>query len=554
MAGKELYQVVGQNNRNILVQSKRVAPYHEDLTRVTTFENSSLNPGELATLRLDLKHATDRELILNDLRLRFKVDFSARTAAGKVQAVLATRMTDFIRELRIKINEDEVFKVDRQGELSLLWEMNNHQATGMQSDVANSPLMCHGNIPSGKAPPLYPDTTNVAAIKEWYFHSGKTYALHNLGVPYWTFYTMCGEERHDGLPRIIFDDNNSPTETYIYQADISLNQLVGPIFQKLHLRRIEFIQIEIRFEPWVSAQETQKICMFMKDPTINGTVAHPYSVVKFTGLEVQQYRTTLLDCCTTGFTLPDNRMLSWLMHRFTWRDYPLDLSKDSMDIQLHDFEIRTNIVRVWWTVLPQTKSAVNWYAPTLPPGHFGNYYGSEILWQNDKVLDLDDYYKVQRHYVLSHNKRYGVDEPFMKFYRLHPNTLMQVKNDSTTAPTYDDGDVPFYTWDCGLAFVGTNNAYYEVPMYYVDLNMNIQVGCPGAEIIGGIVNDTANYVVRIKKIKTTTFGSMLGAIPNLDDTNLTLRVFLEYQTLVNLAAGSNQFARGSQVVTKQLNL
>ena len=33
-----------------------------------------------------------------------------------------------------------------------------------------------------------------------------------------------------------------------------------------------------------------------------------------------------------------------------------------------------------------------------------------------------------------------------------------------------------------------------------------------------------------------------------------LLVWIEYQTLVNLAANSHQFQRGSQVITKQLNV
>ena len=544
MATPELYQVVGQNNRNILVQSKRVAPYHEDLTRITTFENSSVQPGELTTLRLDLKHATDRELILNDLRLRFKVDFSARSAASLVQGVCVTRMTDLIRELRIKINEDEVFKVDRQGELSLLWEMNNHYTGGKQKEISDSVLMNHGNIPSGRAVSLYPD--NATTPVNWYYTSAKSYtdaAPENSPG----FYTVTGEERHDGFPRLIFDDRNYPTSTYMYQADISLNQLVGPIFHKLHLRRIEFVQIEIRFEPWVSAQETQKFCLFTKHPTVSGTAAHPYSVVRFTNLEVQQYRTTLLDGIC-GFTLPDNRMLSWLMHRFTWRDYPINMTTtNTFDIQLHDFELRTNIVRVWWTILSETDGTKNTYAPLLPPGKFTNLYGVELLWQNDKVLDLDTYYQVQRHYILSHNKRYGVDEPYMKCYRLQDNGYNRITPSTTTLPRLGvDQECPFYSWDCAHVFndvAKKDLAYYEIPMYYVDLNMNIQVGCPGAEHIGGIVNDTSNYVVRLKKCTMDGVGG-----------NVTLRVFLEYQTMVNLSAGSNQFNRGSQVITKQLNL
>ena len=77
--------------------------------------------------------------------------------------------------------------------------------------------------------------------------------------------------------------------------------------------------------------------------------------------------------------------------------------------------------------------------------------------------------------------------------------------------------------------------------------MNIQHGVPNAEIIGGIVNDTNDYVIRLKKLSDRpAFDKTYGA-------QRTLWVFLEYQTLVNLSAGSNHFNRGSQIITKQLN-
>jgi hypothetical protein len=547
------YTVVGQNNRGLLVQSRRLAPFHEDLTKVQPFEPSTARPGERTRIKLDLKHSTDRELILNDIRLRFKLGFEAsRTNIGKVMCV---RATDLIRELTVKINEDIVFKSDKYQELTHLWLMNNHRVGGETAETQQSGLLNHGVIPFGDAPPLF----YKPADNTWYFsYDGTTWSDPATGP--WSDaggrMTRSGLERHDGRPRLIYDD--ADTHRYQFPFDVSLNQLVGSIFSRFHLRRVEYIQIEIVFEPWLSALATQDFLLFKKNPTVGGAV-HPYSVARFTDLEIVQFRTTLLDG-VHGFTLPPNRMLSWLMHRFSRRDFTFNFDTSTyIDLQLHDWEIRTNIVRVWWMLAPKNvladPSNENGFNPFAAPCEgYEDLYGVELLWKNDKVLDLATHHDVVRHYTLSENKRYGLNNPHMRFARLTRSTDMLGEEVDNEIINYRFGVDPTGvsgTWGSSTGLVG--KLHYEVPIYHVDLAMNIHHGVHGADVIGGIVNDTSDYVIRIKRAvddpdKTPTAGSYQHT------GSRTLYVWLEYQTLVNLAAGSNQFNRGSQTVTKQLNV
>lgn len=532
------FAVIGQNNRNLIVQSKKLAPFHEDITRRNPFEPADVAPGQYTKIKLDFKHATDREIILNDIRLRFALDLSKRTGSP-VGNVFAVRGTDLIRELTVKINEDIVFKVDRAQDLTLLWLMNNHKLAGEKQDVQDAYLMNYGVIPAGLSPSFFYD----AATKQYYFKSTKQPADLVLDMDK---STQCGLERHDGLPRLVYSDQAGGTP-YKFYFDMSLNQLCGPIFSRLHLRRIEFVQIELMFEPWVSTQQTQNFLLFQKPPTgADGSLVHPYSVARFTDLEIRQYRTTLLDG-VSGFTLPDSKMLSWLMHRYSRREYDFNFTNQtSLDIQLHDWEIRSNIVRVWWMLAPlNNQPAGNGFAPFAAPCEpYEQLIGVEILWKNDKVLDLDTVYQVYRHYILSDNKRYSLADPYVRFQRL-------LKPDPLSRET--DGEIGYYTWN-ELArdadSVGHEN--YEVPIYHVDLSMNIHTAVPGAELVGGIVNDTSDYVIRLKQVFKDEGQRLI--CPFVHSGARKLYVWIEYQTLVNLAGGSNQFNRASQIVTKQLNI
>lgn len=558
------YNIVGQNNRGLLVQSKRLAPFHEDLTKDQPFEPSSVRPGERTRIKLDFKHAQDRELILNDIRLRFKVDFRDRTAT--VGKVLCVRATDLIRELTVKINEDIVFKADKYQELTHLWLMNNHRLGGENAETRQSSLLNHGVIPYGDAPPLF----YKPADKSWYFdYDGGDPTATPPVAPTWSNpvsgpwsdaggrLTRSGLERHDGRPRLIYDDGVNPL--YQFPFDVSLNQLVGSIFTRFHVRRVEYVQIEIVFEPWLSPQATQDFLLFTKDPTVGGTEPHPYSVARFTDLEIVQFRTTLLDG-VHGFTLPPSRMLSWLMHRYSRREYTFNFdTMTQLDVQLHDWEIRTNIVRVCWMLAPTNvlsnpanKNGFNPYA--APCEGYDDLYAVELLWKNDKVLDLATHHDVVRHYTLSENKRHGLNNPHVRFARLTRSTDMLGEEVDGQIVNYRIGVDPTGvtgSWGSATGLVG--KLHYEVPIYFVDLAMNIHHGVHGAEVIGGIVNDTSDYVVRIKKaVQDPDATPAVGGYQH--SGSRTLYVWIEYQTLVNLAAGSNQFNRGSQTITKQLNV
>lgn len=536
------YALIGQNNRNAIVQSKTLAPFHEDITRRQPFEPSAVTPGQYAKIKLDFKHANDREIILNDIRLRFQLDFGAAsgTTAKTVGNVFAVRGTDLIRELVIKINEDVVFKVDKATELTHLWLMNNHKLGGEKEGTRDAFLMNYGVIPHGTSPGFF---SNVPTDNHWYHQDTKQAADRDLDL---ATVTQQGLERHDGLPRLIYSDQDSATSPYVMTFDMSLNQLCGPIFHRLHLRRIEFVQIEIMFEPWTSRAQTQNFLLFATDPA----ATHPYSQAVFKNLEIRQYRTTLLGGIQ-GFTIPDHQMLSWLMHRYSRREYTCkfnDSSFTGLDIQLHDWEIRSNIVRVWWMLAPlnaaATPSTGNGFAPYAAPCEPYERWGVEILWKNDKVLDLDTVYQVYRHYVLSDNKRFHLGDPYVRFERL-------LKKDPDTRKT--DGDKNYYLWNettRSTDEIGLEN--YEMPIYHVDLCMNVHHAVPGTELVGGIVNDTSDYVIRLKKVKRDESSPTFEAFQH--SAERTLYVWIEYQTLVNLAGNSSQFNRASQIVTKQLNV
>lgn len=549
--------MVGQNNRNLLVQSKRLAPFHEDITKRQSFDPSSVAPGQQARIKLDLKHAMDRELILNDVRFRFALDLSARQNVGEVYCV---RGTDLIREFVVKINEDVVFKADKPMELTHLWLMNNHKLGGEKMNVKRSFLMNHGCIPTGASPPFFYDATN-----QNYGHTATGARAHDT----WNreLQSRRGLERHDGLPRLVYSDQGTTadgstfqsTNPYRFYFDISLNQLCGPIFHRFHVRRVEFVQFEVTFEPWVSQQQTQNFLLFRNNPVkriTGGTppafttvdAVHPYSVARFIDLEIRQYRTTLLDGIH-GFTLPPSKMLSWLMHRFTRREYIFDFdTMKSLDIQLNDWEVRTNIIRVWWMLAPLNNAPTgNGFAPYAAPCEpYDMFSGVEIIWKNDKVLDLDTIYQVYRHYTLSENKRYGLEDPHVLFERLLPAPQENTRDDLIVR----------YNWNDAVrnATDTQGRLHYEIPIYHVDLNMNIHHGIPGTETIGGIVNDTADYVIRIKRVMNDDSEKTNANLNFVHTGARTLYVWLEYQTLVNLSAGSNQFNRGSQMITKQLNL
>lgn len=532
----DFYQIVGQNNRNLLVKSRKLSPYHEDITKTTPFEPAQAAPGTWTICKLDFKHGKERELILNDLRLRFKVDFSGIADVGKVFAV---RGTDFIREMIVKINNEEVFHVNKQFELSMLWEMNNHKTAGKPEDVDSAHMLNHGVIPKGHVPSfvnLDYVAVNTAGQTNWLYK--------NDGTTGGVVGTVPGTERWDGRPRLVYDHNPA----YMFQFDMSFNHLIGPILHRLHMRRIEYLQVEIMFEPWVNSAACQNFLLFEKFPGAN----HPYSRAVFKDLELRQYRTTLLEGIQ-GFTLGPERMLSWLMHRFSRREYTFDFTNmSSIDIKLNDWEIRSNIVRMWWMLAPQsTNDTKNLFRPFGEPCEgYDVLSGVEILWKNEKVLDLDNSYEVYRHYLLSDNKRYGYDDPFMRFARLTPHASLKNKE--------VDGKVAYWDWvrteTDGTPGVVTGDQIpeqpigklqYEFPIYHVDFHMNIHQGVHGAEIVDGIVNDTSDYVIRLKRL--SDFSSFVHS------GTRTLWVWIEYQTLVNLAAGSNQFNRASQVVTKQLN-
>ena len=74
-----------------------------------------------------------------------------------------------------------------------------------------------------------------------------------------------------------------------------------------------------------------------------------------------------------------------------------------------------------------------------------------------------------------------------------------------------------------------------MPIYFVDFSMNIHHGVPGAEIVGGIVNDTSDYVIRIKRVMNDDSDKTNANLPFSHTGTRTLYVWIEYETLVILA-------------------
>jgi hypothetical protein len=572
MTTNSLYTTVGVNNRNALVQCKRTAPYNEDLTWKQGFDQTSVAPGVWNRIRVDLKHSGDRELIINDIRLRFRLNFqnAQRTNVGNV---FAARGTDLIREFRVKINEDVVFYSDDKDELSHLWLMNNHRLSGESQDVRHSFLTNYGVIPRGFSPSFFYDEV---ATKSYFTNAGFTHYIDNQSLGHTVAeLTQNAVEVHDGLPRLIYSDVNNAN--YFFKFDISLNQLIGPLFTRLHQRRIEYIQIEVRFQPWISTLDTQDFLLFATNPVKNvqygtfggtavsqGTAAaftdavHPYSLANYDNMELVMFRSTFLDGID-GLTLPDNRMLSILMHRYSKRQYTIDLtnSGSKLEIPLKDFELRSNITRLYWSLDTHQFNTTNktnyYYPPGEPCKGYEQLIGVELVWKNDKVLDLDTFFKVYRQYILAENKRYGLGDPHIRFQKLCP---------PANGTALKDNEVIHYTWDeTARPLPGSGGPvdlwreHYEYPIYYVDFQMNILAGSPGAEIIAGLINDTNDYVIRLKRVlPDDDYSSTIPPFVHSGLANAKLNVWIEYQTLINLAAGSNQFNRASQTVTKQLNV
>ena len=68
-------QVVGTNNAYQTVRYNKSRPLHESHGRdnQTLAEPSILRPGQRTKVKLDLLHSGGREVVLNDLRLRWKL-------------------------------------------------------------------------------------------------------------------------------------------------------------------------------------------------------------------------------------------------------------------------------------------------------------------------------------------------------------------------------------------------------------------------------------------------------------------------------------------------
>ena len=86
--------MVGTNNAYQTARYNKSRPLHESHGRdnETLAEPSIIRPGQRTKVKLDLLHSGGREVIINDLRLRWKLKCPEAAEAARL-----TRGTDLIR-------------------------------------------------------------------------------------------------------------------------------------------------------------------------------------------------------------------------------------------------------------------------------------------------------------------------------------------------------------------------------------------------------------------------------------------------------------------------
>ena len=496
---------IGLNNAYKVGRYSKPRPFHEDVNnKDQPFEPSAVRPGQTTRIRVDFKHGAGREVVLNDIMLCFKV--KCPTAAGRA---LVCRGTDLIRELVIKFNNDEVFKVDKQSELSLMWELNTVGKLNLE-DARDSTIYVKGNVPKGKGMRL-----------DQMEHLGdNATAAANTVVQ---AATLPLDEQLDGLPRLIWSD----TPSYQYEFAIPLSQLTDGMFHRFHMRRIEYLNIEIMFEPSIDLANSQKFIYFKEQTATD----NHWGDTIIEDLKITQYRSTYIGCMPP--IVQPHLALTWMNHFYSKREYQVDLTTEtSWDIRLNDWEVRKNISRIYWMLAPRTNASglftnfTPWHAGPSEP-----IAGCVLKWKNDEVIELNTTYDVYRHYIHSWNKRTHSGDPHKSFPRILPRNHTDLWYTRTTASPSPTTSHP--TADL-----------YDTRIYWVDLNMNTRSDPPGHKIVEGITNDTSDYVLTIKKLDDQEF--------TLPDQR-TLWVWLEYPKGVQLAGGSDFARKESQTVTTYFN-
>ena len=488
---------LGVNNTYTIVRYTRPRPYHEDTTsNAQPFEPSAVRPGQLTRIRIDLKHGSGREVVLNEILLCFRLKCPAACKRAYI-----VRATDLIRELVVKFNDDEVFKVDKSGELSLMWELavpGKLSLTEPGHDDSSS--FVRGNIPTGRSLDEKADFAKVS-----------------LNQSLWT---RPLDEKFDGKPRLVWSEEPS----YVMDFEIPLSQLTDGIFHKFHARRLEYLCLEIMFEPYVSLADSQRFIKF-EDTQAND---HWGNTV-ITDLKVKQYRSTYLANCCVPPVVSAHLPLMWVHYFMSKRTYQVDLDiETSWDIKLNDWEIRHNVNRIYWMLAPMDPANDNDFVP-LGSGPHEPIAGAVLRWKNDEVIELHNTYDVYRHYLHAQNKRTHHGDPHREFPQLFPykhNSWGDEYVLNQPVASHQDADG------------------YALPIFFVDLNMNTRSNPSGTRVNEGITNDTSDYSLTIKKLDDQEY-RVKG--------KRTLWVWLEYPKGVSLAAHSNFSNKASQKVSTFFN-
>ena len=378
-------QVVGTNNAYQTVRYNKSRPLHEVHGRdnETLAEPSVLRPGQRTKVELDLLHSGGREVIINDLRLKWKLK-----CPDHAEHAWLTRGTDLIRYLSIKLNNQTVFETDVKGMCSLLWEANVTERLNLEDHERSGPYY-EGVIPDGLGVRNTFDASilaaqNVADIHTRPFESKLDYQLR----PVW-----------------------SANPGYAYDFSLNLSQVCDGLFTRFHSRRVETVEMSVEFNGFVSYSDTQSFIYFK-----GGNESGYWADTEIQDVRVQLWKSTFLSGGVPPPVVAQSVPLLWTWFGYSRREYPVNLTNDTQwQISLSDWEVRQNISRVCW-MLAHADVDVNYtsdtaYCPMLAGPHDPSMAAAVLKWRNDEVLELLNSKDVHRHYSCWYGKRSGSFDP-----------------------------------------------------------------------------------------------------------------------------------------------
>ena len=502
-------QVVGTNNAYQTVRYNKSRPLHESHGRdnETLAEPSILRPGQRTKVKLDLLHSGGREVVINDLRLRWKLK-----CPEAAQVAWLTRGTDLIRYLCIKMNNQVVYETDVKGMCSLLWESNVTERLNLEDQERSGPYF-DGNIPDGLGVRNTFDASLLSAQD----------VVDNHTRPF--------ENALDYQMRPVWCANPG----YAFDFSLNLSQIVDGLFTRFHSRRIETIEIGVEFNGFVSNTDSQSFIYFK-----GGNESGFWGDTEIHDVRVQLWKSTFLSGGVPPPVINQSIPLLWTWFGYSRREYPVDLTNESQwRISLSDWEVRSNISRVCWMLAPAdidgAYTADTAYCPMLAGPHDPSMAGAVLKWRNDEVLELLDSKDVNRHYSCWYGKRSGAFDPrkiFPKLMHGGSKLMYDTVRDDVRAQNGDP-----------LSYSNTHPQAnrFDMPWHFIEFNSNTKAESNKSRLIEGISNHTSDYQLIIKR---------LSDVPIKEGGERTLWVWLEYCHGAELNGGSDFTNKASQVITK----